>query len=49
MADRRYGAVVVMDKERVVGILTTVDGMRALSLILSEQRSESGPRSLTPQ
>lgn len=41
MADNRYGSVVVMDKERVIGILTTVDGMRALSLLLSEQRKQS--------
>lgn len=40
MADHRYGSVVVVDKERVIGILTTVDGMRALSLLLSEQRKE---------
>jgi acetoin utilization protein AcuB len=38
MADHRYGSAVVVDRERVVGILTTVDGMRALSLVLSEQR-----------
>jgi acetoin utilization protein AcuB len=48
MADRRYGSVVVMENERVVGILTTVDGMRALSLILSEQRHPSGQRTPTP-
>lgn len=41
MAEQRYGSVVVMDKERVIGILTTVDGMRALSLLLSEQRKQS--------
>ena len=38
MADHRYGSAVVVDREHVVGILTTVDGMRALSLLLSEQR-----------
>lgn len=38
MADHRYGSAVVVDKERVVGILTTVDGMRALSLVLAEQQ-----------
>ena len=37
MADHRYGSAVVIEKERVVGILTTVDGLRALSLILGEQ------------
>jgi acetoin utilization protein AcuB len=38
MADHRYGSAVIVDREHVVGILTTVDGMRALSLLLSEQR-----------
>ena len=37
MADHRYGSAVVIERERVVGILTTVDGMRALSLILGER------------
>jgi acetoin utilization protein AcuB len=40
MADHRYGSVVVVDKELVIGILTTVDGMRALSLQLAERRLE---------
>lgn len=35
MAEHRYGAAVVVDKERVVGIFTTVDGMRMLSDLLS--------------
>jgi acetoin utilization protein AcuB len=35
MAEHRYGAAVVLDKERVVGIFTTVDGMRLLSEALS--------------
>jgi acetoin utilization protein AcuB len=43
MSNRRYGSVVVMDKEHVIGILTTVDGMRALSFVLSERRDQSGP------
>lgn len=38
MADHRYGSAVVIEKERVIGILTTVDGMRALSILLSETR-----------
>ena len=42
MADHRYGSAVIVDKDRVVGILTTVDGMRALSMLLSGQRRE-GP------
>jgi acetoin utilization protein AcuB len=47
MADHRYGSVVVIDHERVVGIFTTVDGMRALSLLVSEQR-HSGARASAP-
>lgn len=39
MAEHRYGSAVVLDKERVVGIFTTVDGMQALADLLSE-RSE---------
>ncbi len=38
MADHRYGSAVIMAKDRVIGILTTVDGMRALSILLSERR-----------
>jgi acetoin utilization protein AcuB len=41
MANQRYGSVVVMVKDEVVGILTTVDAMRALSQILFERRSSS--------
>jgi acetoin utilization protein AcuB len=45
MADHRYGSVVIVDKERVIGILTTVDGMRALSIQLAEcRRQESTAR-----
>jgi acetoin utilization protein AcuB len=40
MADHRYGSAVIVDKERVIGILTTVDGMRALSMQLAERRAE---------
>jgi acetoin utilization protein AcuB len=35
MAEHRYGAAVVVDRERVVGIFTTIDGMRLLSELLS--------------
>ena len=31
MAARRYGSTVVMERERVIGIFTTVDAMRALA------------------
>jgi acetoin utilization protein AcuB len=41
MADHRYGSAVIIDNDRVIGILTTVDEMRALSLLLSEQRHEA--------
>jgi acetoin utilization protein AcuB len=41
MADHRYGSAVIVDQERVVGILTAVDGMRALSSILSQQKSQA--------
>jgi acetoin utilization protein AcuB len=40
MAEHRYGSAVVVDKDRVIGILTTVDGMRALSMLLAERRTE---------
>jgi acetoin utilization protein AcuB len=31
MAERKYGAAVVIQRGRVVGVFTTVDGMRALA------------------
>ena len=37
MADHRYGSAVIIERDRVIGILTTVDGMRALSILLSER------------
>jgi acetoin utilization protein AcuB len=37
MADHHYGSAVVVDKGHVIGILTTVDGMRALSRLLAER------------
>jgi len=40
MADHRYGCAVVVERDRVIGILTTVDGMRALSLELAERRRD---------
>jgi acetoin utilization protein AcuB len=39
MAQHKYGSAVVLEEERVVGIFTTVDGLRALSQLL-EQRTE---------
>ena len=51
MADHRYGSAVIMDHDRVIGILTTVDGMRALSILLSERSgpplSDAGPEEST--
>lgn len=35
MADHRYGSAVIVDNDRVIGIFTAVDAMRALSLLLS--------------
>jgi acetoin utilization protein AcuB len=49
MADRRYGSAVIVDKGRVIGILTTVDGMRALAILLSEQRRQTGDAPVQPQ
>jgi acetoin utilization protein AcuB len=41
MSDHRYGSAVIVDNGRVIGILTTVDGMRALSILLSEHQQEA--------
>jgi acetoin utilization protein AcuB len=38
MAEQKYGCAVVLDKEHVVGVFTTVDALRALSSLLDEQR-----------
>ena len=37
MSENKYGSAVVLDKERVVGIFTTVDGMRVLSQLLEDR------------
>ncbi len=34
MAEKRYGSAVVLDNNKVVGIFTAVDGLRALSDLL---------------
>ncbi len=34
MADNKYGSAVVLDHGKVVGVFTTIDGMRALSELL---------------
>jgi acetoin utilization protein AcuB len=41
MADHHYGSAVIVASGRVIGILTTVDGMRALSILLSEHQREA--------
>jgi acetoin utilization protein AcuB len=38
MAERKYGCVVVMDQEDVVGIFTSVDALRALVTVLELAR-----------
>jgi acetoin utilization protein AcuB len=38
MAEQKYGCAVVMDKEHIVGVFTTVDALKALSSLLDEQR-----------
>jgi CBS domain-containing protein len=39
--DKR-GAVVVMEEERLLGIFTTSDALRALMELLAEQRADTG-------
>ena len=39
MAANKYGAVVVLDKQGVVGIFTAVDGMRVLAEALEQQKA----------
>jgi acetoin utilization protein AcuB len=38
MAEHKYGSAVVMDRDRVVGVFTTIDALRALSTLLEEDR-----------
>lgn len=38
MADHKYGSAIVLDGAKVVGVFTTVDGLRALSEILEGKR-----------
>ncbi len=38
MAEHRYGSVVVMHGQKVVGIFTTTDACRALAVLLHERR-----------
>lgn len=41
MAANKYGSAVVMENERVVGVFTTIDALRALFTLLEEQRPAS--------
>lgn len=38
MAERKYGAAVVVDRGKVVGVFTTVDGLRTLASVLGAER-----------
>jgi acetoin utilization protein AcuB len=44
MAANKYGSAVVMEKDRVVGVFTTIDALRALFTLLEEQRPTSPRR-----
>ena len=37
MAEHKFGSVVVMENNRIVGMFTTVDGMRALADVLNRR------------
>jgi acetoin utilization protein AcuB len=39
MAEHKYGSAVVLDDGKVVGVFTTVDGLRALAGLLEGQRA----------
>jgi acetoin utilization protein AcuB len=39
MAEHKYGSAVVMENDRVVGVFTTVDALRALVALLEEEQS----------
>ena len=41
MAEHKYGCAVIMDKDRVIGVFTTVDALRALSGLLEEERQST--------
>ena len=43
MSEHKYGSAVVLDKERVVGVFTTVDGMRVLSTLLEQRLLDAKP------
>lgn len=39
MAEHKYGCAMVVEKDDVVGVFTTVDALRALALLLEEDRA----------
>jgi acetoin utilization protein AcuB len=47
MATHKYGCAVVMDKEHVIGVFTTIDALRALSALL-ESRVRAGQNAAEP-
>jgi acetoin utilization protein AcuB len=42
MAEHRYGSAVVVEQGRVIGIFTTADAVRALSVLLTSQATVAG-------
>jgi acetoin utilization protein AcuB len=44
MAEHKYGSAVVMEKNRVVGMFTTVDALRALAETLDYNRTSAKQR-----
>jgi acetoin utilization protein AcuB len=42
MADHKYGSAVVVDGDRVVGVFTTVDALRALATLVAPSSSNGG-------
>ena len=44
MADKKYGSAVVMADDRLVGLFTTTDALRALSELLRAERTPKRPR-----
>jgi len=44
MATHKYGSAVVLEKDRVVGVFTTIDALRALFTLLGEERRRSPRR-----
>ncbi len=43
MADNKYGSAIVLEHGKVVGVFTTVDGLRALSQLLAAKNQRQAP------